>query len=1350
MPFRVHLRVVACVCFVAVVASLSATVAVIMIRHSEKQADDCEDTSLQNANAVNLAGRLAVEDAVKLVQERTNVAISSSVTDYFQAAYGPVEFFRRRFAAGALDLNSPEGTNRVLAALWDGIKALPRLRWLYLTTFPNGEWLAYERIPVAEGACAEWLNSVSLNASFCGELRNERFNILMHDECCAPATRGSPQYHYAPVDVETGRWGGSIKDANGVDRWDWNITAAFGNDAITGNGPAADNGTACCGYTSLHTDVQGPVPLEDHVAWREPFLWTNQFLVGWNAPLYTGDGMYIGVVSAEFALVDLGLYIRSLRKRGSSEEFFLLDAAGEEFLASSCVSEGGSNRCGLTPDPAPHYLGARQTSPDVWVPISFYEVADIQGGLARELQNMVWEWLPTSGEEWPVSNCSWCGPGPHGRSWAKFYADNPPSQGGVTATKGASRQFSFQSKPHIAYASSLRLGDVYDQGVGASKQDYLKMVTVSIVWEEEYMQRIDEATAKARNTTALLNSRMQVDLDEATEQAIIFIVCLGTVILVLTFAGVYLTSAPLRVLSANMHAAAVMSLEEIVDQSDSVFLEISELQVSFRGMIGNLREFRRFIPETLMVAEAVDDASLSTSLKQVDAVSVDADSPRRRRTINPLQAGRRGSPTVSEQDSDRFTAANKGSAFSVGEFKAKRGTIMLTQYKVVDDIADAVQSVHSYVAATLDLCKMMKGVAVAVANYDGCINVLVGWNAHKPRADHAHQACDTALLMMDEFGQLGLRVSGHVRMAVASGLLWVGNLGNDAQRVPTILGSTVNKVSNMIKLTNHCGAYALCGSTTYEQARSSVKARVVDCAILVGSEEELVYELRQDFPADDLGLYHDGFSSLRAREYTAACEHFRKYLVRVGRDAQVLRLLRIALALGENDDCLTVTEGGEKTVARTMRAPWLDFEALGSKVSLPDDIMEMEKLAPAAGETDSFANSGAKVGLSTSTNPRNRHVGDAEMLQTQVLQSLAVSATESGALARKFTDARGRTYHRSGRCLGRGAFGEVWLGMGSDGGMVAVKTIRMLQARRSEPRSVWTGANLLSNNPSSASAEAEEEEEGDGGGDWTISPQSDQCAPQSEVDGWTITGPATTKRNKSVGNAYQSTSCPQSDKQVQEMVQEVHLMSQLQHDNVVQFLGCAVQGQHVLICMEYLPGGSLQGVLQQFDGKLPESSVKRFTRDIVRGLEFIHQNDIVHRDLKPANVLVTIEGLCKLADFGASAELKSAAKVDESAGPVGTPMYMPPEQAGGQATSVSDIWSVGIVLCELCTGKVPWPQQQNILAFIVSLGKPDGPMPEIPDSMPARARDLAGKCIKRDPAARPSAKKLLSHPYLLT
>lgn len=224
-----------------------------------------------------------------------------------------------------------------------------------------------------------------------------------------------------------------------------------------------------------------------------------------------------------------------------------------------------------------------------------------------------------------------------------------------------------------------------------------------------------------------------------------------------------------------------------------------------------------------------------------------------------------------------------------------------------------------------------------------------------------------------------------------------------------------------------------------------------------------------------------------------------------------------------------------------------------------------------------------------------------------------------------------------------------------------------------------------------------------------------------------------------------------ADQAVEELLGEVSLMQQLRHDHVVQFFGSAVKDGWVLIVMEYISGGSLASMLTQFGGRLPVLSVSRYVGHVVAGLEFLHAASIVHRDLKPGNILVTIEGQCKLADFGASAELTHAAAGE--GGPVGTPHYMAPEAARGLGRSPSDIWSLGITQVELLTGSPPWPDISNVFGFVIKLGSTDPPQPQLPTKgsgvMSDDAVDFSERCCVREPEKRLSAKQLGTHPYLL-
>lgn len=230
---------------------------------------------------------------------------------------------------------------------------------------------------------------------------------------------------------------------------------------------------------------------------------------------------------------------------------------------------------------------------------------------------------------------------------------------------------------------------------------------------------------------------------------------------------------------------------------------------------------------------------------------------------------------------------------------------------------------------------------------------------------------------------------------------------------------------------------------------------------------------------------------------------------------------------------------------------------------------------------------------------------------------------------------------------------------------------------------------------------------------------------------------------------------------LEELLAEVRLLRDLQHDNIVGIISSTVVAGRVVMVMEFVSGGSLQSLVEQFEA-LPIPSCKRYARDILRGLEFLHNHDVIHRDLKPGNVLLAIEGQCKLADFGAAAELSAAARQRQ----LGSPLYMAPEAAGGAVEKVSDIWSLGISLSQLVTGVLPWGDSlqdstasknrgvqgsdTNLIGWYRRLSKDASMVPEILDYDigDVGCADFIRSMLIRDPSKRPSAALLLLDRFL--
>ncbi|KAJ6294686.1 hypothetical protein OIU76_022713 [Salix suchowensis] len=163
-----------------------------------------------------------------------------------------------------------------------------------------------------------------------------------------------------------------------------------------------------------------------------------------------------------------------------------------------------------------------------------------------------------------------------------------------------------------------------------------------------------------------------------------------------------------------------------------------------------------------------------------------------------------------------------------------------------------------------------------------------------------------------------------------------------------------------------------------------------------------------------------------------------------------------------------------------------------------------------------------------------------------------------------------------------------------------------------------------------------------------------------------------------------------SKESAKQLMQEISLLSRLQHPNIVQYYGSETVGDRLYIYLEYVSGGSIYKLLQEY-GQLGELVIRSYTHQILSGLAFLHSKSTVHRDIKGANILVDPNGRVKLADFG------MAKHITGQSCPLsfkGSPYWMAPEvikNSNGCNLAV-DIWSLGCTVLEMATAKPPWSQ----------------------------------------------------------
>ncbi|CAL4936121.1 unnamed protein product [Urochloa decumbens] len=216
---------------------------------------------------------------------------------------------------------------------------------------------------------------------------------------------------------------------------------------------------------------------------------------------------------------------------------------------------------------------------------------------------------------------------------------------------------------------------------------------------------------------------------------------------------------------------------------------------------------------------------------------------------------------------------------------------------------------------------------------------------------------------------------------------------------------------------------------------------------------------------------------------------------------------------------------------------------------------------------------------------------------------------------------------------------------------------------------------------------------------------------------------------------------------LKQLEQEIKFLSQFKHENIVQYYGSETTEERFYIYLEYVHPGSIHKYVHQHCGSLTESVIRNFTRHILKGLAFLHSQKIMHRDIKGANLLVDINGVVKLADFGMAKHLSTAAP---NLSLKGTPYWMAPEvvratldKSAGYDLAV-DIWSLGCTIIEMFTGKPPWSGLEGPAAMFKVLHKD----PQIPDNLSAEGKDFLRCCFKRNPSERPTASKLLEHPFI--
>lgn len=257
-----------------------------------------------------------------------------------------------------------------------------------------------------------------------------------------------------------------------------------------------------------------------------------------------------------------------------------------------------------------------------------------------------------------------------------------------------------------------------------------------------------------------------------------------------------------------------------------------------------------------------------------------------------------------------------------------------------------------------------------------------------------------------------------------------------------------------------------------------------------------------------------------------------------------------------------------------------------------------------------------------------------------------------------------------------------------------------------------------------------------------------------------ITGELMAVKQVEIPSATKGTDFDQrKNSMVTALKHEIELLQGLHHPNIVQYLGTSADDQYLNIFLEYVPGGSIATMLQQYN-TFQEPLIKNFVRQILTGLSYLHSRDIIHRDIKGANILVDNKGGIKISDFGISKRVEASTVLGSRASGIagnhlhrpslqGSVYWMAPEVVRQTAhTKKADIWSLGCLVVEMFLGAHPFPDSSQLQAIFAIGSNQARPPP--PESASKEAMAFLDMTFQVDYEKRPTADELLKSQFLTT
>jgi serine/threonine protein kinase len=214
---------------------------------------------------------------------------------------------------------------------------------------------------------------------------------------------------------------------------------------------------------------------------------------------------------------------------------------------------------------------------------------------------------------------------------------------------------------------------------------------------------------------------------------------------------------------------------------------------------------------------------------------------------------------------------------------------------------------------------------------------------------------------------------------------------------------------------------------------------------------------------------------------------------------------------------------------------------------------------------------------------------------------------------------------------------------------------------------------------------------------------------------------------------------------------EARVVASLRHPHIVQLYDFdVVDGRHFMV-MEHLEGGTLKDhlrSLRQRKSTMPLAEIVHLVEAIASALDYAHARGAIHRDIKPANILFTVAQEAVLTDFGIAKLLEDAARLTATGGVVGSPFYMSPEQATGDAVDArSDQYSLGVVLYEMATGRTPFQGSSAVAVMTQHLNSTPPSPRAFNANLPTAVDEVILKALAKRPAGRFSSAGEFAHAF---